>query len=356
MKTQIPLPHNLPGKNSTRTLLFALATIIGLFAALNVQAASQTWTNAPVDNTWTNINNWVARAFPGAVNSTTTADIATFNAPLTVLTTNIIDNGDSTFTTNIALIGGAGSPITNDFQRGVRGMVFDTTNCGAYVFGASTSDNQLEIINAGNIVVNAGVTNPITINSGLRAKLPSSTNGRYDFTNNAASPNASLFISTIFNTSANTRPLELHLAGTNTGTNTIARIDDQVAVAGAILIIKEDVGSWILSGPNELPQKTSASVVAVVNVNNGTLRVQDPGSLGAITVANLVVQTAGTLQIDGVTLNNAGLTLRNGGTVRMNGTAIVNGITEANTANTSATLATTSASDVMTVGNGAKTW
>ena len=124
MKTHNPPQQNLPGKNSARTLLFALASIIGLFATLNVQAASQTWTNAPVDQNWTNINNWVGRAFPGAGNNANSADMVTFNAPLTVLTTNIIDNGDGTFTTNIALIGSAGAPITNDNARVVGSILF----------------------------------------------------------------------------------------------------------------------------------------------------------------------------------------------------------------------------------------
>src|ERR1051326_8861671 len=46
--------------------------------------ASQTWTNAPVDATWVNTNNWVASASPGAVNltgNTVNNDIATFNTP-----------------------------------------------------------------------------------------------------------------------------------------------------------------------------------------------------------------------------------------------------------------------------------
>src|ERR1035437_837119 len=327
MKTHNPPQQNLPGKNSARTLLFALASIIGLFATLNVQAASQTWTNAPVDQNWTNINNWVGRAFPGAGNNANSADMVTFNAPLTVLTTNIIDNGDGTFTTNIALIGSAGAPINNDNARVVGSILFDTVNCGAYVIGIA-GGNTLGLTAAynntkigSNITVSATVTNPITFNAPIHFRFASSANGGYSITNNATSTNATLYFDVLWPDSANTRPLALTLAGSNTGTNTIRHIDDNAGANGAIPLFKEGTGTWILSGPNDLPQKTSASVVAVVNVNNGTLRVQDPGSLGSITVANLVVQTAGTLQIDGVTLNNAGLTLRNGGTVRMNGTA-----------------------------------
>src|SRR6184192_3166953 len=48
-------------------------------------AASQTWTNAPADASWTNINNWIARAVPGGLNmtgNTVNNDVATINSPI----------------------------------------------------------------------------------------------------------------------------------------------------------------------------------------------------------------------------------------------------------------------------------
>src|SRR6185437_6177170 len=36
--------------------------------AQRAQAASQAWTNAPVDNQWTNVNNWVGKGVPGVTN------------------------------------------------------------------------------------------------------------------------------------------------------------------------------------------------------------------------------------------------------------------------------------------------
>src|ERR1039458_7355388 len=71
----------------------------GLLGAVSAQAASQTWVSAPVDNTWINILNWSGGAVPGAANSTTTTDTATFNSA-------IPGSG----------IGGAGNPIINDVQ------------------------------------------------------------------------------------------------------------------------------------------------------------------------------------------------------------------------------------------------
>ena len=346
---QIPMCRFLP--LTARRLWCALITIIGLTATLKVQAASQTWTNAPVDNTWANTNNWVGKAVPGALNSSTTADVATFTNALP-----------------ISGIGGAGNPITNDATRSIRSFLFDTANCGAYVFGNSLNDNYTDLnspntagfSSGGNITMSATVINPVIFNQAIRIRAASSSNIRYDLTNNAASANATLFFAAITNTTANTRPLALFLNGSNTGINTIANIDDSgltpgtAGSSGAIQIFKEGTGRWILSGPNDLPQKTSNLNVAGVFVEGGTLEVKDPASLGLITVGNLYVTNA-TLQIDNVSLNNAGITLRSGGTIRMNGSATVNSVIVGNDVATSATLATTSAGDVMTISAGAVT-
>jgi autotransporter-associated beta strand protein len=308
-----------------------------LFAAtLQALAASQTWSNAPTDNYWATTNNWIGQAAPGALNSPGNADTATFNAPIP-----------------LSGIGGAGQPITNDLQRGIRNLLFDTANCGAYVFGTSLLDNSLEITHLGNLTINPAVTNPIAFGQGVRFRVPNSTDGRYDITNNAASAAAALFINCLSNSTANTRPLRMFLGGSNTGTNTIARIDDAnggaLGAAGAILIDKVGAGTWILSGPNDLPQKTSNGSVARVQVIEGTLIVKDAAALGAITAGNLLVTNTGTLQINGVTPQNLGFSLRNGGTIRMNGTGGINGLVVGNQAALTGTLRTISASDVFTV-------
>ncbi len=231
------------------------------------------------------------------------------------------------------------------------------------MFGNTTNANWLEINDAaggpgGAIIVNSTVTNPVVFILPLRTRLPSSQNFAYAITNFATEPNASIYISAITNTSANTRPFTLTLDGVNAGTNTIARFDDQLGGSGAILIIKQGTGRWILSGSNDLPQKTSASVVATVQVNGGTLEAQNSGSLGSITQANTIVQSNGTLQLDGVTITNGaattyGLTLRTGGNIRMNGTGAINALAIGTTAATTATFGTTSPTDVLTIGNAA---
>jgi len=314
----------------------AVAGLTG--ASISVFAASQTWSNAPVSPNWVTAANWVSNAVPGGVNSTTTADIATFNSPI----------GGGGF-------GGASSPITNDFQRGIRSIRFDTVGCGAYVFGSSPADNSLELTHLGDITINPGVTNPIIFNQGVRLRVPGSTDQRYDITNNATDPRATLYFSVITNGSANTRPWNFFLAGSNTGTNTIARIDDSpnsgtAGSSGAILITKVGPGTWIFSGANDLPQKTSNNNIAKVAVTEGTLIVKDPGALGGITAGNLTISNS-VLQIDGVSPNNLGMTLRNGGNIRMNGSGIINGLTVANQAGNNCTLSTVSASDVLTNGS-----
>src|SRR5213592_806082 len=109
-----------PAIRSPARALLPIVCWLVLAGTLGAQAASQTWTNAPVDNAWTNTNNWVGLAVPGAVNSTGNGDTATYNAPIP-----------------LSGIGGAGLPITNDVQRGIRNVLFDTATCGAYVFGTS---------------------------------------------------------------------------------------------------------------------------------------------------------------------------------------------------------------------------
>jgi autotransporter-associated beta strand protein len=341
MKTQKHLNTRTPHNKTPRFTLLALTIVIALFAAVNARAASQTWSNAPTDVNWTTAANWVGNAVPGtAGGNSAVPDTATFISPLP-----------------LSGIGGVTAPLIYDANRSISNIVFDTTDVGAYQIGAvdGVNDNSILYVAAGSIggsiVMNTAVTNAQSFIGIVRGRLPGSANGTLRFTNNATSSAATLFFRQIYNESANTRPLDLILDGSNTGTNTIAQILDNVAANGAILIDKGGAGTWILSGPNELPQKTSASVVARVAVNQGTLVVQDPASLGSITVGNLTV-TNGTLRIDNVTLNNNGITVRNGGIVRMNGSGAVN-ITVANQAANNPTLSTTGSNDVLTVGKNA---
>src|ERR1700744_1092688 len=68
-----------------RMLWCVLLALAGSAATQNLQAANQTWTNAPADNTWTNVNNWNSLAVPGALNltgNTVNNDVVTFTNPI----------------------------------------------------------------------------------------------------------------------------------------------------------------------------------------------------------------------------------------------------------------------------------
>lgn len=328
----------ITSNQSIRKLTQQVTALVALLAAPAVFAASQTWSNAPSSSAWTNAANWNGNGVPGALNSSTIADIASFVSPI-----------------SLAGYGGTGQPITNDLLRGIRSLRFDTVECGAYVFGNVLEDNHLELAHLGDISIGVAVTNPIVFKQGLRLRVPSSTNQRFDFTNNAVDPNATLYFTVISNGTANTRPWNVFLGGANTGTNTIARIDSSgntvtPGTTGAILLDKVGTGTWILSGPNDLPQKTSAGNIARVQVVDGTLIVKDVASLGAISAANLLITNTGVLQIDGITPQNLGMSLRSGGTIRMNGTGGINGLVVGNQVGVTGVVSVVSASDVFTIG------
>jgi autotransporter-associated beta strand protein len=292
------------------------------------QAASQTWSPTASSADWTNPVNWLGNAVPGIVNANTT-DVVTFNTALAGGT-----------------VGGLSDPILNDNQRAVRSILFDTADVGPYVIG-TVGGNQLQLWHLGNVTMTSAVVNAQVINAPVLIRVPSSTNAVYSFVNNSTTTSATLTFNSVTNNTANTRPLTLTLDGSNTGANTIGTILTAAGAAGAVVLVKQGTGTWVLPGANELVQKTSAGVPAAVQVNGGTLVVQNAASLGTIT---LPVINAGTLQIDNVTLNQNALALNEGGTIRMNGSGTVNGVTVGATA-ANVGLATTSAADVLTVGN-----
>ena len=322
-----------PMKNQFKanSICSAVAAVLVL-GGLSAQAASETWSATPVDNSWTNVANWSGGAFPGASNTTTTADIATFNSSIPV-----------------SGIGGAGDPITNGFDSGIGSILFDTANCGAFVFGHSFSDFPLQVMQNGNITINPTVVNPIVFNEALQFRGPSSQDYVWRITNNAASPLATLYITAVTNlANSTTRPLNINLAGINTGTNTIGQLNCNNGAEGAFCL---DVwgGHWIFNAPigTNWPQKTSAGIPAYVHVNAGTLEAQDPQALGDVTVGNFIVSNS-VLQIDGVTLTNSGITVAQHGEILMEGNGTNNQISIP-AVSESATLATANFGSIMTL-------
>ena len=274
-----------------------------------------------MDNTWTNVHNWVGLAVPGDVNATAgntvNADIATFNAPL------------------LGGIGGAGNPILpddatviNGRSRRVAGITFDTTNCGPYVIwspspavitdGASTlTTGYLYVSHTGAIRINDSVTNSQSVVIPLLVNLPSSTAGSFNLVNNSTNPGVSLTINSITHAGATTRATTFILDGTNSSVNVVTNLSEGPG-NGTGGFTKQGTCSWIIAGPGTFPAGSP------ININNGTLIVQDPGAFGAVTTTAVV--TNATLRIDGVSLTTPTINLRNGGTILGKGIGMVNGV------------------------------
>jgi autotransporter-associated beta strand protein len=336
-------PFKYRTDNRYRLLLAACAVSL---AALRSFGASQTWTNAPVDATWPNTNNWVARGIPGALNLTGNSvnnDIVTINTPIPG-----------------SLIGSAANPILTDDatvvadrSRQIGGITFDTANVGAYVISntspaalatASTPETGILNVNHNNsIQMTASVTNSQRIMVPLFTRLPSSTAGVYSFINNSTNA-ATLYINSATNDSANTRGTVFTLDGSNTGTNTIGALSAGATTSGANGLTKQGNGTWILAGPNDFRAQTVVQVVA------GKLIVNDIAAFNGAT--GVTATNTGILQLNGITLNQASLNLTKGGTIRVNGIGGVNGLTVGAQSGTSVTVDTANASDVFTVGSG----
>ncbi len=355
MKNQIDSRYTSGLVNDAKLLpLFLLAVWLCAGSAF---AASSTWVSEPVSGSWTNVLNWAGGTVPGAINNTAN---------------NGVDTGSiATFTNAIpgSLIGSASSPIIPDDATVANGKArmlyqlnFNGASCGAYVFyspspyaaqTATTPETGVLSLcdstangGANGSYIGAAVVNPQTFLIPVQIRLPSSTTGTYGFTNNATSPNATYYFDRLFlYPGATGRGVTFVLAGSNTGTNTIASLAQSANQSGGQSgIRKEGSGTWILSGANTFAGASSMFVTA------GTLIVKDPAAFGSATTA--IVTNTGILQVDGVNLNQMYLTLRNGGTVRMNGSADLNGLALGTHTGTSATLSMTSAGDVVNVGSG----
>ncbi len=322
-----------------------LAALLALLAAPSAFAASQSWTNAPVSGAWDNTNNWVARAIPGALNSTGNGN----------------NNDTATFTNALfGAIGGAGIPIVPDDatvagarSRSIGTVLFDTSGVGAYVFEspspavlAAAGVPETGYLNVGHnnaIRMNASVNNSQVFHVPLKVLLPSSTAGIFNLVNNSTNPSATLTISSIRHGGADTRATTYVLDGVNTGDNVVTNLSEGTGNATGGFT-KQGAGTWIIRGTSVFPGASP------LNINAGTLAVQVADAFGAATTAT--VTNTGVLRLDGVTLNQASINLRNGGNIRANGTAGINGVAVGAQAATTATLSTTSASDEFTVGTG----
>ena len=321
--------------------LFIATVLAVMLAAPALFAASQTWTNAPVSGSWTNVNNWVAKAVPGNLNQTAnntgSGDTATFNSPI------------------FSGIGGAATPIAPDDAtnggraRGVKGITFDTTNCGAYVIASPSapvapSNGVLWVSLNGTIQINAPVTNTQTILEPMLVFLPSSTDGSYNLINNSTNSSAALIISSITVGNNLNHKSTYVLDGTNTANNIITNMSQGVGGTGTGGFTKQGTCTWTIAGPSTFPSASS------LNINKGTLVVQDAGAFGSATAT--VNSNAVLLIQNGISLTPATTTVQRNGTIKVNGSTTLRGVTVGTAAaGTSPNLVTTSSGDVMTIGD-----
>ena len=332
--------------------VYSIVSAALLLGGLSAWASSQTYTNTPVDQTWTNAQNWDGGAYPGSINGTantgnnTVSDIATFNTPIPA-----------------SGIGGARKPIlvtdSSNASRSleVGGITFDTANCGAYVFqtntpcnyafwttptaGSSGSNGCLYVVHSHAITINSTVNNSQTFLVPVFIRLPSSTAGNFSFVNNSANPAATLWFNAITNDSSNTRGTVYILDGSNTGTNTIQYLSKGTTTSGAMGLTKQGTGTWTVQniGGGDFP-KQSAN-----NINDGKLIVVDSGMWGAS--SGISVNSNAVEELVGV--NQTNTTMNGNGTVLLTGTGSLSSVALGTGIGTTPHLQTT-AGGVLTVG------
>jgi len=323
------------------TIIFTALVSAAIFAGgFSAKAASQTWTNAPVDNTWTNVNNWVGLTNPGAINmtgNTTINDNATFNSPIPV-----------------SGIGGAAHPIVTpdatiaaDRSLQVNSIIFDTTNCGAYVF---TNNGTIAYPNQGilyvtstasnQICMTASVTNTETFLEPVDIRLPSSMTLPYYFINNATNTSAVLFFAMVSNDSATSRGTVFTLGGSNPGTNTIMSLSKGMTTTGVMGFAKIGTGTWIL------PNAGDFNVASANNINQGLLIVGNTACFGVASGVN--VNSNGVMELLNCGMTNT--TINQNGTLLLSGAGIVSRVTAGTATGNTPNLMTSNSADVMTVG------
>lgn len=331
-------------------IVFTAFVFVALFAGgISAKAANQTWTNTPVDNTWTNVNNWVGLAMPGAINmtgNTVNVDLATFNTPIPA-----------------SGYGGVAHPIVTpdttvvaDRSLQLGAIVFDTTNCGAYVFtnngtiawpnqgilylSLNVSNTTTHVIYTNAILMTPTVTNSETFLEPVDIRLPSSTAGVYSFINNSALSSAVMFLSMVSNDSATSRGTVFTLDGSNTGTNTIESLDKGATTTGAMGFIKQGTGTWLLPNGNDF------TVGSVNNINQGLLIVGNTACFGLS--SGVSVNSNGVMELLNCGMTNT--TINQSGTILMSGAGIVSRVTAGAATGNTPNLMTSNSADVLTVG------
>jgi len=198
-----------------------VSCIIAFHAACAGLAQTSVSWAGDVAGDWATGANWVGGASPGQVGATNSADVATFDAPLTVL-----------------------RRITVDATRSVAGITFGNTSN----FGYQLATGPLWLANGGSIQNTAD--NGRHTDSVLAPVVILGDGGRATFAANA-SQSASLLSITgaISGVSTAGNNTVLTLTGSNVGLNVVGPISNGVE-GGTLSVVKEGSGTWQLNSPN----------------------------------------------------------------------------------------------------------
>ena len=208
----------------------AAVILIAACPSAACQAASGTWSGGGADALWATGGNWVDGNIPGTTTNPTTSantDIATFDTA----TKTTIDYGSS--------------------SRNLGGLRFEA-GAGPYTIQRSGSNSTRLLFTLGDEVsVAAGVTQAQFLG---RIGLVGSS-GSYTFRNDSTTPAAKLVFGTSFQNNT-TGAATLVLTGSNPGgasatddTSMITNLSSATG-AGALTLVKNGTGAWLLEGSN----------------------------------------------------------------------------------------------------------
>ena len=252
-------------KYTTHALALAALFAI-LLAAPRSQAADATWiTNANGD--WTNSANWSGGNIPGATNSTSNSNIATFGGSIT-----------------------SAVVVTVDPNRNIGGITFNYDyKPGSAGDGYSLKNNVL--LSDGGVIREISTVAP-TVSRISRLQNDvyiQGDGGSATIRNDAGSANIRMFLNGVRGVSTSGKTTTLYLAGSNTAPNTFGSVLADGANGGNLAVVKNDSGIWRLSAPG-------STYSGGTTLNAGTLQYTPTAA-----ATNSVFGT-GTLTLNGGTL------------------------------------------------------
>jgi autotransporter-associated beta strand protein len=282
-------------KKSQLTQITGLLLLAG---ALNLQAASGSWTGA-TDNTWAGTGNWSASPVPG------TGDTATFS-------------------------GAGGGHTTIDLGSGVTimNLLFNTGGAAAYTIGNGAVGSQtLTLNNFGGITLNSTVASNELFNAAIVLGTDSTAQSYTNFNNSAQTLN---FASSIYGGpsagtgTAGTKTLVIGGSGNTVVSGSLLNGATSGATTTTIALTKLGAGALTFNGTvdaSTLGGGAGGGAYGTVTINDGTLAL-DFSNAGAtsdlLNNYSPVSMGGGTLQVIGNAANASTQNFTNGSGVTVN--------------------------------------